>query len=102
MARRILLYVAAWLVIPVTFAAFVNISYVHAFHHDTLPFEGQRILRWWASFVAALILGGVCVFFAHRRARLAKVLWPIAYVIVMGVVLAGLHLGIACRWGDCL
>lgn len=102
MPRRTLLYIVAWLVVPVAFAVFVNVSYGDALRYGALPFLGLHALRWWASLAIALVLGGACIFFAHRRARLAKVLWPIAYVIVMGVVLAGLHLGIACRWGDCL
>lgn len=102
MPRRTLFYVVAWLVVPLAFALFVYISYGNALRYGALPFVGLHALRWWASFAVALALGSVCMFFAYRRARLAKVLWPIAYVIVMGAVLAGIHLTIACRWGDCL
>jgi hypothetical protein len=102
MRRRILFYVVAWLLVPLAFATFVNISYGNALRYGALPFLGLHALRWWTTFAVALMLGGACMFFAHRRARLVKALWPIAYVIVMGVVLAGIHLAIACRWGDCL
>lgn len=102
MPRRTLLYIVAWLGVPIAFAAFVNISYGNALRHGALPFVGLHALRWWASLAVDLMLGAACMFIAYRQAGLARVLWPIAYIVVMGVVLAGLHLTIACRWGDCL
>jgi hypothetical protein len=44
----------------------------------------------------------VCELGIEQDALTAHVLWAIAYVIVMGAALAGIHLAIAFKWGDCL
>jgi hypothetical protein len=102
MVRRVFLHVVAWLAIPIAFATFVNFAYRNALRHGKLPFDAQHLLSWWVGFSLALLLGSACMFVAHRQARLAKFVWPIAYIVVMGVGLAGIHLSVACKWGDCL
>jgi FtsH-binding integral membrane protein len=100
--KRFLLYTIACVVVPIVFAAYVNLSYSIALSDRQLPFLGAREWRWWVAFAFALIFGSTCVVIAGRRGGLARIFWSSVYAVVMAVVLASVHLAVACGRGDCL
>jgi FtsH-binding integral membrane protein len=102
MKTNVVLNIVAWLLIPLAFAGYIDLAYVHALERRALPFLGAHELSWWMAFVVGLALGCVCIVAAHPRSSVARITWTLAYIVVMGVVFVGAQWMIACGHGDCL
>ena len=88
--------------VPSVFLAYINLSYGYALTHGYLPFVSGRVWLWFIVYGICLVSGAFCL------ARLPIVrdknpLWAgVPYLLLMGVLLAGIHLAVACANGDCL
>jgi hypothetical protein len=100
MRKYIWLYAIALILVPVAFVTFVSAAYALA--GGGLPFIGIHALKWWVAFALLLLSGASCVFFAHRRQPVGRVVWPLVYSVGMAVALMAAHLTVACKHGDCL
>jgi hypothetical protein len=101
MSNTTILYVLAWVGVPIAFASYVYSAYSRSLARGTLPFLGTQETKWWIAFVVSLLLGGTYVAAAKHRNRVRQVLWSILYVIAMAVLLR-IHLTVACGKGDCI
>ena len=100
--NKLLFQLIAWIGIPLAFGAYVHLMYSWSLARGKLPFLGTHEVRWWIAFGVALLLGTACVLAAQRVSATRRAVWAAVYVIVMGVVLLGIHLGVACGNGDCI
>lgn len=97
----------AWAVAgaPLGYGFFVYVSYQYALSRGNLPYG--YISFWpWQGVIFALVTGGIALFFSHRALPLLGRDYPAAlfaaYVILMSVPLAFVHVVAACASGDCL
>ncbi len=100
--NKVLLYLVAWIGIPLAFGAYVHLAYSWSLARGNLPFLGTHEVRWWIAFGVALLLGTTCVLAAQRLRGAQRAIWAAVYVVAMAAVLLGIHLGVACGHGDCI
>jgi hypothetical protein len=102
MKRTTRCYLLAWLAVPLAFAAYISFAYTNALTVGLLPFLGPREWKWWVAFTASLLIGTWCIAAARPYDGARWVVRLLLYFLAMAILLASLHLSVACIHGDCL
>jgi len=97
-----MLYLVAWIAVPVAFLTYIHFAYSVGLVDGRLPFLGSEGWKWWLAFVVSILAGATCIALARKRNGINRILWLVLYIVAMGVLLIGAHLTVACSRGDCL
>jgi hypothetical protein len=100
--RTLGLFLWAALGVPVSFAVYTHLAYRIALNNAALPFPGPAEWRWWFGYFLALTSGIVAIAFIPIPKLWLRISLLFAYVGIMGILLAGISLGVSCFNGDCL
>jgi hypothetical protein len=90
----------ALLGVPMLFATYVAISYKLALRSGRLPVTEESEWIWW-SILGVLIAAGIFFVGLSATGKLRYLLTAL-YGIAMTATLLGIHLWVACLYGDCL
>ena len=96
-APTVLAYAAAWVAVPIVYAVVAQASYYVGRNGGPWP-----SVSYWFSIWAVLIASGTWV--VHRQLRLQppwNILFCGVYILFMFVLIAVVHLAVACGNGDC-
>lgn len=101
-ARTLGFSIWALLGVPIVFAAYVHLAYRIALSRGDLPFLASAEWRWYAGYSLLLGSGLLAVTLIPFSKRWVGVALGVAYVGIMGILLAGVSLEVSCVNGDCL
>jgi hypothetical protein len=98
------LSLASWSIVgvPVIFAGYVEWSYQYSLSRSGLPFNILPQWLWFVIFGICIISGAIAVGalpFKNNRVRIALI---VSYLVVMIIMLASIHIYVACINEDCL
>lgn len=95
-----ILALAALVVVPALFSAYVALSYKLALQKGRLPITNEPEWVWWSVLGLLLVVG---IFLISRSTTgKRRMLVALLYAVAMTASLVGVHLWIACLFGDCL
>lgn len=100
--RTLGLFLWAAFGVPVAFAVYIHLAYRIALHNGALPFLGSTEGLWFLGYFLTLLSGFITIALMPIPKFWLRVLLPIAYIGIMGILLAGISLGVSCFNGDCL
>jgi hypothetical protein len=88
------------MIVPMLFAVYVALSYKLALRQGRLPITNEPEWIWW-SVLSLLLVFGVFLVSLSTTGRL-RIGFTVLYAVVMTVALLGIHVWVACFFGDCL
>jgi hypothetical protein len=100
-SRIFWLSIWAIVVVPVAYGLYLGAAYRVALAHGKLPFLSVSEWHWFAAYFLSLASGLLAIALITISDRWVRVGLCIAYVVLMGALLLGVSVVVACNSGDC-